>query len=145
MYGFMGKMYKKIGEALKLAKLKKENIDEIILVGGSVRTPKIKEMVKNYFGKEPLQNVNVDEVVAIGETLAPKLDIKIHDLIIKSIGIEIGNGKLSPIFQVGSVLAVKKEALKYSKTFAVGGKNPLNKQVIKIYEGNDPIAHNNMF
>ena len=40
MYGFMGKMYKKIGEALKLAKLKKENIDEIILVGGSVRTQK---------------------------------------------------------------------------------------------------------
>ena len=72
------KCIKKIGEALKLAKLKKENIDEIILVGGSVRTPKIQEMVKKYFRKEPLQNVNVDEVVAIGATLAPKLDIKIH-------------------------------------------------------------------
>ena len=63
-------MYKKIGEALKLAKLKKENIDEIILVGGPVRTPKIQEMVKNYFEKEPLQNVNDDEVVAVGATLA---------------------------------------------------------------------------
>ncbi len=57
-------------KALKLADLKKEDIDEIILVGGSVRTPKIQEMVKNYFEKEPLQNVNDDEVVAVGATLA---------------------------------------------------------------------------
>ncbi len=72
-------MYKKNWRSTYISKIKKrKNIDEIILVGGSVRTPKIKEMVKNYFGKEPLQNVNVDEVVAIGATLAPKLDIKIH-------------------------------------------------------------------
>ena len=90
----------KIEEALKLAKLKKENIDEIILVGGSVRTPKIQEMVKDYFGKEPLQNVNVDEVVAVGATLAPTLDLKLYDIITKSIGIEIVDGKMSAIFKV---------------------------------------------
>ena len=68
----------KIDEALQLAKLKKEEIDEIILVGGSTRTPKVKEMVKNYFnGKEPLQNVNPDEVVAYGAALVPYLDLKI--------------------------------------------------------------------
>ena len=139
------KCIKKIGEALTLAKLKKENIDEIILVGGSVRTPKIHEMVKDYFGKEPLQNVNVDEVVAIGATLAPKLDIKIHDIITKTIGIEIGNGKMSTIFEKGIVLPVKGKPLKSSRGFSIGGKNPLKKQVIKIYEGNDPIAKNNMF
>ena len=134
----------KIEEALKLAKLKKENIDEIILVGGSVRTPKIQEMVKNYFGKEPLQNVNVEEVVAVGATLAPRLDIKTHDIITKSIGIGIGNGNMSTIFQVGTVLPFKEKPLKISKNFIVGGKNPLKKQVIKIYEGNDPIAKNNL-
>ena len=135
----------KIEEALKLAKLKKENIDEIILVGGSVRTPKIQEMVKNYFGKEPLQNVNVEEVVAVGATLAPTLDLKIHDIITKTIGIEIANGKMSPIFKVGTVLPFKDKPLKYSKNFSVGGKNPSNKQVIKIYEGNEEIAKNNTF
>ena len=134
-----------IEEALKLAKLEKENIDEIILVGGSVRTPKIQEMVKNYFGKEPLHNVNVDEVVAVGATLAPRLDIKTHDIITKSIGIGIGNGNMSTIFQVGTVLPFKEKPLKISKNFIVGGKNPLKKQVIKIYEGNDPIAKNNLF
>ena len=133
----------KIEEALKLADLKKENIDEIILVGGSVRTPKIQEIVKKYFGKEPLQKVNVEEVVAIGATLAPTLDLKIHDIITKSIGIEIENGKMSTIFGVGTVLPVKNKPLKYSKDYIVGGKNPLTKQVIKIYEGNDPIAKNN--
>ena len=134
----------KIEEALKLAKLKKENIDEIILVGGSVRTPKIQEMVKNYFGKEPLQNVNVEEVVAVGATLAPRL-VKTHDIITKSIGIGIGNGNMAPIFEVGTVLPFKKNPLKISQNFVVGGKNPLKKQVIKIYEGNDPIAKNNIF
>ena len=90
----------KTKEALKLAKLEKENIDEIILVGGSVRIPKIQEMVKDYFGKEPLQNVNVDEVVAVGATLAPTLDLKLYDIITKSIGIEIVDGKMSAIFKV---------------------------------------------
>ena len=135
----------KIEEALKLAKLEKGDIDEIILVGGSVRTPKIQEMVKNYFGKEPLQNVNVEEVVAVGATLAPTLDLKIHDIITKTIGIEIANGKMSPIFEVGTVLPFKDKPLKYAKDFGVGGKNPKNKQVIKIYEGNDEIAKNNTF
>ena len=135
----------KIEEALKLANLKKENIDEIILVGGSVRTPKIQEMVKNYFGKEPLQNVNVEEVVAIGATIAPQLDLKIHDIITKRIGIEIENGKMSTIFHVGTVLPVKNKPLRYSRIFEIGGNNPSTKQVIKIYEGNEPIARNNTF
>ena len=59
-----------------------------------------------------VQNVNVDEVVAIGATLAPKLDIKIHDIITKTIGIEIGNGKMSTIFEKGTVLPVKNNPLK---------------------------------
>ena len=81
----------KIDEALKLAKLKKEEIDEIILVGGSTRTPKIKEMVQKYFnGKQPLQDINPDEVVANGAILAAYLDLRIHDITSKAIGISIG-------------------------------------------------------
>ena len=86
-------------------------------------------MVKEYFNKEPLKTVNVDEVVAVGATLAPILDLKIHDIITKTIGIEIADGKMTPIFEVKTVW----------------GKNPKNKHVIKIYEGNDEIAKNNTF
>ena len=139
------KCINKIGEALTLAKLKKENIDEIILVGGSVRTPKIQEMVKNYFGKEPLHNVNVDEVVAVGATLAPTLDIKTHDIITKSIGIEDLKGNMLKLINVGTVLPVRGKTFNYSREFNLGGKNPNNLQVIKIYEGNDPIANKNQY
>ena len=97
-------------------------------------------MVKNYFGKEPLQNVNVEEVVAVGATLAPKLDIKIHDIITKRTEIEILKGKMCPTFEVGKVLPVKNKPLKCSRVFPVGGKMPSNKQEIKIYEGNDPLV-----
>ena len=80
----------KVNEAIQFAKLEKEEIDEIILVGGSTRTPKIKEMVQKYFnGKEPLQNINPDEVVAYGAALVPYLDLKIQDIISKPIELEL--------------------------------------------------------
>ena len=102
-------------------------------------------MVKNYFGKEPLQNVNVEEVVAVGATLAPTLDIKTHDIITKSIGIEDLKGNMLKLINVGTVLPVRGKTFNYSREFNLGGKNPNNLQVIKIYEGNDPIANKNQY
>src|SRR4029434_9269322 len=55
-----------VERALKDAGLKPSDIDEVVLVGGSTRIPKIQEIVKQYFGKEPHRGVNPDEVVAIG-------------------------------------------------------------------------------
>ena len=64
------KCFKVVDETLKLSKLKKEDINEIILVEGSTKTPKIQEMVKEYFnGKELLKTVNVDEIIAPGADL----------------------------------------------------------------------------
>ncbi len=60
----------KVDETIKKSKLKKEEIDEIILVGGSTRIPKIQEMLNDYFKKKPLQNVNADEIVAQGAAIA---------------------------------------------------------------------------
>jgi molecular chaperone DnaK (HSP70) len=60
----------KVKETIEKSKLKIENIDEIILVGGSTRIPKIQEMLENYFKKKPLQNVNADEIVAQGAAIA---------------------------------------------------------------------------
>jgi len=72
------KCFKKVDEALKLTKLKKEEIDEIILEGGSTKIPKIREMVQYYFnGKEPLQNINPDEVITYEVALVPYLNLKI--------------------------------------------------------------------
>jgi len=56
-------------QALKDAKLTPSQIDEVILVGGSTRIPKVQELVRNFFGKEPSKNVNPDEVVAIGAAI----------------------------------------------------------------------------
>ena len=58
-----------IEKALKDANLKKEEIDDVILVGGSSKIPKINEMIKDYFNKEPCKSINPDEVVAIGATI----------------------------------------------------------------------------
>ena len=63
------KCFKSIDKVLELAKLKKEDINEIALSGGSSRTPRIKEMIKEYFNKEPLKTINPDEAIAYGATI----------------------------------------------------------------------------
>ena len=80
----------KMKQTIKFTKIDKKDIDEIILVGGSTRTPKIKEMVKNYFnGKEQLQNINPDEIVVYGAIMSNYSKININDITIKAIGIQI--------------------------------------------------------
>ena len=137
------KCFKKVDEALKISKLKKDEIDEIILVGGSSRTPKIKQMVQDYFnGKEPLQNINPDEVVAKGALQSIYSKIHIHDILSKSIGIEINNGKMDIIIPAGTILPQKNsKLLSFNKLYEVKGK--LRIITIKIYEGNSENVSNN--
>ena len=132
-----------IDKALNIAKLNKNDIDDIILVGGSVRTPKIKQMIEEYFQKKPLQNINVDEVVAYGASIFPYLDIKIHDITTKNIGISTSNGKMSIIIPAGTVLPVKDKSLKFYKEYILEGNNILKTQTIKIYEGNNSMVSDN--
>ena len=99
------KCFKKVDEAISFAKLKKEDIDQILLIGGSIRTPKIQQIIKDYFkGKTPLQNRKVDEVEAYVATLSAYVDVNIRDITSKDIGIEISNGKMSIIIPRGRIL-----------------------------------------
>ena len=137
----------KIDEALKLANLEKNKIDEIILVGGSTRTLKIKEMVEKYFnGKEPLQNINPDEVVAYGAALVPYLDLKIQDIISKPIGIVINQGKMCNIIPIGTPLPLKgAKILNFYREFTLSKNVDSNTQIIRIYEGESEKALENHF
>ena len=149
------KCFKSVDEALSIAKLKKENIDDIILVGGSTRIPKIKEMVKEYFnGKEPLITINPDEVVAHGATLVGLIEsvneniecnkIKINEITSLSIGIEVSNGQMKFFIPKGTKLPSKNKIISFTQIF----KFPPNKEkgiIVKIYEGEDKCVFNNHF
>ena len=92
-------------------------------------------MVEKYFNKKPLQNINADEVVAKGALLSAYLDLNIHDITSKGIGIEIENGKMDIIIPVGTVLPQKNsKLLQYTKNYVLKGKSET--KTIKIYEGN---------
>ncbi len=139
------KCFKKVDEAISFAKLKKEDIDHILLIGGSFRTPKIQQIIKDYFKrKTPLQNRKIDEVVAYGATLSAYVDVKLRDITSKDIGIEIANGKMATIIPRGTIFPPINEIIKFRKEFALGGKNPTS-QTIKVYEGNSNIASENVY
>ena len=132
------KCFERVEEAFKNCKLNKKDINEIILVGGSTRIPKIRQMVEDYFGKEPLRNINPDEVVAYGATLAAYLtDLVIKDITSKNIGISIEGGKMDIIIPRGLQISfVGNNLLKYQKEYTLGGKKNPEKLTINIYEGN---------
>ncbi len=139
----------KVDEALKKAKLKKEEINEIILVGGSTRTPKIKQMVQEYFNKKPLQNINPDEVVAYGAILFSNKDniLKINDIISKSIGVSTKGGEMSIIIPEGTVIPLRKNYLvNCEKKYNLHkNENMKNQITIKIYEGNRKLVKDNIY
>jgi len=100
-------------------------------------------MVKNYFGKEPLQNVNVDEVVAYGATISAYQNLKIHDITNKAIGINAGE-KMIVIIPANTVLPVRGKTLLYYRNFKL--KNNYNKQqIVRIYEGNNEKISENTY
>ena len=138
------KILNKLNEIINYAKISKDNIDEVILVGGSSRTPKIQEIVKNYFGKEPLRDINPDEVVAYGATLLTNRNnnLKIKDISFNNIGISV-KGKLSVIIPKGTILPLRgNNLLKYEKEYYIKGNN--EEILIRIFEGNnEKISDNN--
>ena len=140
------KCFKKVDQAIKFAKINKNDINEIILVGGSTRTPKIKEMVQQYFnGKLPLQNINPDEVVAYGALVSNYTNVKINDITTKAIGIKIINQEFDIIIPTGTVLPLRNEnLLKFSKNYIIK-RNNRNNIAIKIYEGNNKNVECNVF
>lgn len=102
-------------KAIKDAKISKSEIDQIILVGGSTRIPKIQEAVKEFFGKEPSKGVNPDEVVAVGAAIQGGVlagdvkDVILLDVTPLSLGIETLGGVMTKLIDANTTIPTSKK------------------------------------
>jgi molecular chaperone DnaK len=104
-------------QALKDAKLTPKDIDEVVLVGGSTRTPRVQQLVKEIFGKEPNMSVNPDEVVAVGAAIqgavlsGEKSDIVLLDVTPLSLGVETLGGVMTVLIQRNTTIPTSKKEI----------------------------------
>jgi molecular chaperone DnaK len=132
-----------VQQALTDAGLKASDIDEIVLVGGSTRVPKIQQLVKAFFGKEPHKGVNPDEVVAIGAAVQGGVlkgevkDVVLLDVTPLSLGIETLGGVMTTLITRNTTIPTRK-----SEIFSTATDNQSNVEV-HVLQGERPMARDN--
>ena len=130
-------------KALADAHLSASQIDEVILVGGSTRIPKVQELVKDFFGKEPNKSVNPDEVVAIGAAIQGGVlagdvkDVLLLDVTPLSLGIETLGGVMTKLIESNTTIPVHKE-----QVFSTAADNQPSVE-IRVLQGERPMAKDN--
>ena len=130
-------------QALKDAGLQPSDIDEVLLVGGSTRIPKIQEIVKSFFGKEPNRSVNPDEVVAIGASIQGGVlagdvkDVLLLDVTPLSLGIETLGGVMTKLIESNTTIPTRK-----SQVFSTAADNQPSVE-IHVLQGERPMAKDN--
>jgi molecular chaperone DnaK len=130
-------------KALQDAGLKASDIDEVVLVGGATRMPRVQQIVKEIFGKEPHKGVNPDEVVAVGAAIQGAVlagDVKgvlLLDVTPLSLGLETKGGVMTVLVPRNTTIPTEKK-----ETFTTAEDNQ-NAVTIKVYQGERPMAPDN--
>jgi chaperone protein DnaK len=130
-------------KALEDAHLRASDIDEVLLVGGSTRIPKVQQMVKDFFGKEPNKSVNPDEVVAIGAAIQGGVlagdvkDVLLLDVTPLSLGIETLGGVMTKLIESNTTIPVHKD-----QVFSTASDNQPSVE-IRVLQGERPMAKDN--
>lgn len=141
--GLIKQSFKPVEAALKDAEVTKDKIDEVILVGGMTRMPKIISEVTKFFGKEPNKSVNPDEVVAIGAAVQAGVlggevkDVLLLDVTPLTLGIETLGGVATPLIPRNTTIPTKK-----SQVFSTAADNQTQVE-ISIVQGERPMAADN--